>query len=118
MTDTTSLQNPATIFKVKEREPERGAYSIAGWCRFRNYSVPGFYKMEAKGVAPKVIRLPAAAPRITVEADKAWLEFCNNLPVDIQAQVEVRRQERRTRTRKAGAVSLPARHPKHKKASA
>jgi hypothetical protein len=63
--------------------------------------------MEKRGVAPKVIRLPGAAPRITVEADKAWLEFCDNLPPNIVAQVEARSAERRKRTHKAGTVAAP-----------
>jgi hypothetical protein len=89
----------------------RGSRSIKEWCLHRKYSVPTFYEMERRGVAPKVTRLPGAPPRVTDEADAAWLIFCENLPADKAAEAAAISAERRARTRKAGAAAVAS--PKH-----
>jgi hypothetical protein len=92
-------------------EPKRGSRSIKEWCEYRRYSHAGFYNMQRRGVAPKVLRLPGAPPRITNEADAEWLKACDNLPADIIAENEAISTERRDRTRGAGKVA--AESPKH-----
>ena len=93
----------------------KGAWSIPEWCAYRGYSVATFYKMKKNGTAPFVTYLPCASARITVESDSRWLEFCQNLPTEIVAQIEARSAERRDRARKAGeaGVTSPLHpHPK------
>jgi len=92
-------------------EPKRGSRSIKEWCEYRRYSVVAFYNMQKRGVAPEITRLPGAPPRITDEADAAWLKFTQNLPADIIAENEAISTERRNRTRKSGKVA--AESPKH-----
>jgi len=110
MTTTTTLEKAAAPAEAKP-ESKPGSRSIKEWCRDRRYSVPSFYHMEKRGVAPQVTRLPGAAPRITDEADREWLKFTQNLPADIIAEVKAISAERRARTAKAAKKAV--RSPKH-----
>jgi hypothetical protein len=103
---TTTPQKPIT-----PAEPKRGSRSIRGWCEWRHYSIGTFYKMQREGVGPKVTRVPHAPPRISNEADAAWLKACDNLPEDKAAQVAAASDERRDRTKKSGKAA--AESPKH-----
>jgi len=82
-----------------------GAWSIRGWCAYRGYSVATFYVMKKNGTAPAVLHPPHAPPRITIEADRAWIEACNNLPDDKAAQTKARDAERKARTLEAGKAA-------------
>lgn len=110
---TATIPKPIHNTIISEARSKRGSRSIKDWCHDRGYSVAAFYKMEQRGVAPKVIRLPGGAPRISDEADDTWLTFCENLPADIVAEVNAISAERKKRTQGAGsaAVASPL-HPK------
>ena len=96
-------------------EPKRGSRSIKEWCEYRRYSYAAFYNMKRRGVAPKVLRLPGAPPRITDEADAEWVKACDNLPADIVAENEAISTERRNRTRGAGKVAAESlKHVRHR----
>jgi hypothetical protein len=88
-----------------------GAFSIKAWCKFRGYSVATFYKMKRNGVAPKVTQPPGAPPRISAEADREWLEFCNNPNGEMAATAARGAEQRRERAVKAAAKSIES--PKH-----
>jgi hypothetical protein len=75
---TTTLQKPTTT--LTKDEPQRGSRSIKEWCEFRHYSIGTFYNMKRRGVGPVVTQPPGSPPRITNEADAAWVVFCENLP--------------------------------------
>jgi hypothetical protein len=96
-------------------EPKRGSRSIKEWCEYRRYSYAAFYNMKRRGVAPKVLRLPGAPPRITNEADAEWLKSCDNLPADIVAENVAISTERRARTQKSGkAAAASPKHVRHR----
>ena len=105
---TTTLQNSATISKAERR---RGSRSIKEWCEFRHYSNGAFYNMEHRGVAPKVTRLPGAPPRITDEADAAWVIFCDNLPPKPAAEAAAIIAKRNAASKGPGAKAAAS--PKH-----
>lgn len=89
--------------------PGRGSRTIDEWCTDRRYSKTTFYKMEQLGIAPKVTRMPGAPPRITDEADAAWIEMINNPAPKMAAEIERAHAGRRERARKAAtkAVASP-----------
>ncbi len=91
--------------------PEKGAFTIREWCRFRGYSIATFYKMKKLGVAPKIIELPGSPPRITREADAAWLEAAIDLRGNL-AETAKRTAEAR-RERAVAAASKAIRSPAH-----
>ena len=96
-------------------QPEKGSYTIKGWCAFRGYSTATFYKMKKNGVAPRVTQPPGAPPRITQEADHEWLERVNNLTGEAAAEVERISERRRGRALKAAAKAVVAPgHPANK----
>jgi hypothetical protein len=88
-----------------------GAFTIKGWCRFRGYSPATFYKMKKNGVAPKVTQPPGAPPRISAEADREWLEFCNNPKGEMAATAARSAEQRRERAVKAAAKAIES--PRH-----
>jgi hypothetical protein len=90
---------------------EAGSFSIREWCAFRKYSIATFYKLRKNGIAPKVTQPPGTPPRITVEADREWLELVNNLNGEMAAVAGRLAEERRERAvaavSKAGHVNKP-----------
>jgi hypothetical protein len=95
-----------------------GSFTIPEWCQFRKIPRPAFYEMQRRGVGPKVTAPPGAPPRITVEADAAWVKFCENLPPKIAAEAEKLAEGRRERARKAAtkAVASPTHVSKTRRA--
>ena len=110
-TDTPTLQKPTTTLAKAAPEPKRGSRTIKEWCEYRHFSVGTFYTMKRKGVAPKVSQPPGAPPRITYEADAAWLVFCDNLPPKLKAEAAAIIANRHARTISAGAKAAAS--PKH-----
>jgi hypothetical protein len=102
MKTAATLQKPTTLAKAAP-EPRRGSRTIKEWCEFRHYSIGTFYTMRRNGVAPKVSQPPGAPPRITDEADAAWVVFCENLPADLAAKAAAIIANRHARTISAGA---------------
>jgi predicted DNA-binding transcriptional regulator AlpA len=48
------------------------SYSIAGWCALHDLSRGFFYKLEARGEAPRTFKL-GAIRRISDDANTEWL---------------------------------------------
>jgi hypothetical protein len=64
------------VFGMRTERPQkppvkRGAYSIDEWCAYRRVSRSQYYKLQATGRGPKVIR-NGIRTIITDEADQAW----------------------------------------------
>jgi predicted DNA-binding transcriptional regulator AlpA len=60
------------VFCVFEREFTVKSYSIADWCALHSLSRGFFYKLDARGEAPRTFKL-GAIRRISDDANNEWL---------------------------------------------
>jgi hypothetical protein len=82
--------------------------TIKQWCEKRNRSLPTFYNLKKKGLAPETIDC-IGGPRITHEADAAWEKKMLRLKRQAAAQ---RKHERRSKQATV-AGRLAAKSPLH-----
>jgi hypothetical protein len=54
---------------------QRGAYSVSAFCEAYGLSVPMFYKLRAKGLAPAVMKI-GTRTLISYEAADQWRRDC------------------------------------------
>jgi hypothetical protein len=59
--------------KERPQQPpvKRGAYTIDEWCAYRRISRSQFYKIQAAGRGPKIIK-NGSRTIISIEADQEW----------------------------------------------
>ena len=58
----------------RSERPNGASFTIDEWCAHRRISRSAYYSMLAAGTAPRVHRVGKAGhPRISAEADAAWL---------------------------------------------
>jgi hypothetical protein len=108
---TPLAQMLAVIPVIGAPGPQRGSRTIKEWCEYRHLSLGAFYHMKKKGVAPVVSQPPGAPPRITNEADAAWVLFCENLPPAPAAEAAARNAKRLAASTSGGVKA--AKSPKH-----
>jgi hypothetical protein len=62
------------ITTKRTERPNGGSFTINEWCAHRRISRTEFYNMQARGDGPRIHRIGKAGhPRISAEADAAWL---------------------------------------------
>lgn len=61
-----------------------GSFSIEAWCRIHGFSRAFFYKLNARGKAPRTFKV-GATTRISEVANNEWLAACETAPTDDEA---------------------------------
>jgi hypothetical protein len=101
-----------TLIKQHAQRPNPEAMTIKDFCVREQMSASSFHKLQNKGLAPDVRRLPGMTMlRITNEAYEAWKKRMAKLQRSEANDLQEEREQRRARNRVAG--KLAAESPIH-----
>jgi hypothetical protein len=89
------------------------AMTIGQWCAAKKVSRPYYHKLQQKGLGPKTIRIGTRIVRITVEADREWVERMAKLAEAKKAQRE--RERHREWASRAGKAAVESAGPPRKR---